>query len=74
MLLLNVLSRWANLEGKFLNVFKEEHPDYQEFMYKFDQVTTDFHLLNEKIVLNNQILKNIESYKQRVQEYFSDDR
>ena len=59
---------------EFLNVFKEEHPDYQEFMYKFDQVTTDFRLLNEKIVLNNQILKNIESYKQRVQEYFSDDR
>ncbi|MDA8753775.1 hypothetical protein N9N24_04685 [Candidatus Marinimicrobia bacterium] len=55
---------------EFFNIFKEKHPNYERFMHKYNQVNRYFIELESKIIINIQILEKIESYKQRVQEYF----
>ena len=80
---LNDLEKEMELKGEFdpsshesrielLNQFEEKHPDYERFMDEYKQVTSDFRNLNMDIANNNKILKNIESYKQKVQAYFSE--
>ena len=80
---LNDLEKEMELKGEFdpsshesrielLNQFEEKHPDYERFMDEYKQVTSDFRNLNMDIANNNKILKNIESYKRKVQAYFSE--